>query len=329
MTNLFIIAFLVVGLNCQNYRSIQSINFDSWRNLDHDGYTGDDNGGIASGPNGDQFIFSGDDNSALFEIQGDGSITAETIPQLDGIFSDLSDGQYYTFTNNLGEFFMDDDVIRGFVPLRSNGSASGPEVLLSESITGLYQFNYDDGVLFLADAGYCHITKWNNATRIAGATYSIELATGEVSVVDQADLRAIFFNGTRYAESWAAYGVAEHYYHEDGDYVYAVAACVKNTPSRVGLCKYDILSSVPVEQEFLLFEFENGTLVDIFDEIASVTVSPIDSDTPRFYMHFEGSYNLGSGSENAGYAQVDLLETSPPNSRSSSSSASELYLAMF
>ena len=128
--------------------------------VDHDNLSNDDNGGIAV--TNDYIYVVGDDNTARFDLDLTNGIS---LPQRDGIFSNLADGQLYTLhngENNISNNFYD---LYSVTELRSLNpedlTLSGNIITLSEPIP--VSGNNDQSGLF---AGYNQLILYSGENNI-------------------------------------------------------------------------------------------------------------------------------------------------------------------
>ncbi len=239
--------------------------------VDHDGYSGDDRGGIAITP--DYIYYVGDNNTVRFNAADlSGGVS---LPQRDGIFSDLKTGTLYTLwdgsSDPSGSTPFDVTAIR---TLNEDLSLGDTIVTLSETLT------LGNSGIF---AGYGFVILWNSDD---GTFYHVDIETGEVTVLGTGNMS--YYS----AENWAIWGVAER--HEDGRY--SVVRSVDNSSWPVD--GFERMYCDDASTEMVADFSGSGGLSDL----ACFTYSPWHN---RWYFHYEGnSGTFGGSSETLGYADV-------------------------
>ena len=242
--------------------------------VDHDNLSDDDNGGIAV--TNDYIYVVGDDNTARFDLDLTNGIS---LPQRNGIFSNLADGQLYTLHNgedNISNNFYD---LYSVTELRSLNpedlTLSGNIITLSEPIP-VSEYNDQSGVF----AGYNQLILYSGENNI---WYQIDMNSGFVT-----SLGTHAFNHD-YSENWAFWGVAEFdgtdysalYRDDDGDFI-----------SRLNLTS-GVVDTVAV--------------FDDLSDLASFTYSPSNE---RWYFHYENDSDVfGGDEETLGYAYASATDS--------------------
>lgn len=242
--------------------------------VDHDNLSNDDNGGIAV--TNDYIYVVGDDNTARFDLDLTNGIS---LPQRNGIFSNLADGQLYTLhngENNISNNFYD---LYSVTELRSLNpedlTLSGNIITLSEPIP-VSENNDQSGVF----AGYNQLILYSGENNI---WYQIDMNSGFVTSLGTHD-----FNHD-YSENWAFWGVAEFdgtdysalYRDDDGDFI-----------SRLNLTS-GVVDTVAV--------------FDDLSDLASFTYSPSNE---RWYFHYENDSDVfGGDAETLGYAYASASDS--------------------
>ena len=265
---------LVTESGCYFYLS--SISTTNSSNVYSYSSAGDDEGGIAVTPN--YMYYTGNSYTARYNAD----LTSYTsLPVRDGIFSDLSSGDLYTFWNsNYSNFYQTTTYTTNINSLRTmdvNLNYTGSVINLSQTI------NAGSGSYVFAGSGY--VVLWSYFDQ---HFYKIDLPSGTVTDLGQENL-----GNTRYgSESWASWGVAEC---NGNGYSFVYRA---NTNSLLGtntneITRYDLSSNTYSTAS----SFVNTTLGDM----ACLTYSPWHN---RWYFQSEYSYYFGSYSENIGYASA-------------------------
>lgn len=239
---------------------IQSLTLTNASTLDHSSLTGDDRGGIAFA-NGSVY-YTGDDSTARF-LGSNLSSNARLGTIYDGMFSTFSDGKLYTMSGATGYAFNGE-----FGRVESFGEPA-TSLALSQKIVSA---NFRGGMFSGYDAGY----KWDRVTQ---EVLRIDPRTGAVTLVGKVALQ----NPTG-AESWAFWGIAEHFGGEDY-LTYTVNTGVKRTRISDG--------------------FTEQLLSANLGEMAAFTIDPA---TNKWFFHVEGSSVFRSGSgEYIGSADASIL----------------------
>jgi hypothetical protein len=244
--------------------------------LDHNSNTGDDRGGVAI--THDWFYVVGDNNSARIDPGFTG--VWETLPQRDGIISNLDNGMLYTLWNGTSDINawslpfnfshlapMDDMLVidgAGAIAL------SSPINITSHSIMG---------------AGKDFMILWNGGDQ---TFYKINYNSGFVEVLGTGNPP---YAGS---ESWADWGVAEVL--PSGDY-----AITYRTWSGGGqLERFNITQGT----QSVVVDF--GAVGGISD-LTSFTVAPWSN---QFFFHHEGSSGaFGGSSETGGFSDANIICT--------------------
>lgn len=242
--------------------------------VDHDNLSGDDRGGIAV--TNDYIYVVGDDNTARFDLDLTNGIS---LPQRDGIFSNLADGQLYTLHNGENTYNIFDNGPYSVTELRllnpEDLTLSGNVITLSEPIP-VSNYNDDSGIF----AGYNQLILYSGENNI---WYQIDMNSGIVT-----SLGTHVFNHN-YSENWAFWGVAEFdgtdysalYRDDDGDFI-----------SRLNLTS-GVVDTVAV--------------FDDLSDLASFTYSPSNE---RWYFHYENDSDVfGGNDETLGYANASATDS--------------------
>jgi len=227
--------------------------------------TGDDRGGMAFA-NG-AVCLSGDNSTVRFT--GSNLTNATGLGKIyDGLFTTFSDGKAYTLANGGYTYGAG-----GFTRVAALGDPLGSAIGLSQTLgAGLY----NQGVMFSGyDAGFF----WDAGT---GNVERIDPLTGQVTEVGHVKLAL-----PASSESWAAWGIAEHF--DGADYLtYAAAGGIKRTRISDGQTEWVLQASL--------------------SDMASFTLDPSSN---KWYFHYEGnssSLNFGSD-ETLGYADARITLT--------------------
>ena len=242
--------------------------------VDHDDLSGDDNGGIAV--TNDYIYVVGDNNTARYDLDLTNGIS---LPQRNGIFSNLADGQLYTLHN--GETNINNDFynIYSITELRSLNpedlTFSGNIITLSEPIP-VSDYNDQSGIF----AGYNQLILFSGEN---DTWYQIDMNSGFVTSLGTHDFN---YYGS---ENWAFWGVAEFdgtdysalYRDDDGDFI-----------SRLNLTS-GVVDTVAV--------------FDDLSDLASFTYSPSNE---RWYFHHEYDSDVfGGNNETLGYANASATDS--------------------
>ncbi|MEO9532380.1 MAG: T9SS type A sorting domain-containing protein [Crocinitomicaceae bacterium] len=242
---------------------------------DHNSFSGDDRGGIAISSN--YFYYVGDGNTARIDLDFVGPWTS--LPQRDGIFSDIETGQLYTLWDGtagpVGTFLGGDYTISAIAPMDEDLNInSGSVITLSTPI--VVNNNSGDFGIF---AGEGMAVIWTSQD---DQFYQVDLISGTVTNVGTGAL-----NG--YAtENIAFWGVAEIYNGElavsyrsnFGDYI----------------------------ERYVISSGATMTVAN-FTDVNDLACFTIDPNTNRFYFHHESSStSFGGGSENGGYCDLTIVE---------------------
>lgn len=262
--------------------------------VDHNSYTGDDRGGIAVTP--DYFYYVGDNNTVRFDAED--MSNPVSLPQRDGIFSDLGSGQLYTYWDTVDNGFANSSTYYNSINairMMNTNLGYGQIIPLSQEISA--------GYTSFTAAGSGYVILWANNS---DTFYHIDLSDGTVTNLGTGNLTSFGNPGVYYqsAENWSRWGIAEcdgngnysvigrAYYH-NGSYVAGYS-----TPTR--FVRWDITSGT----NEIVSTLSSGT-----NDMACITYSRWHQ---RWYFHYEGSSStFGGGSETAGYADITGAGTSP------------------
>jgi hypothetical protein len=245
--------------------------------IDHDNLSGDDRGGIAVTAN--HIYYVGDDNTVRYDLDLTPT-SGISLPIRDGIFSDLSNGNLYTFhdgttelqRNNVGSFIISE--IRAMDA--DLNIASSATITLNTPITlGEYYNN-----IVYSGRGFVGLYNYNDYR-----FYVINLINGQVSDLGQAT-ESDFMYG---AENWAEWGILEF----DGTDFYGLQRGINWN----GFDNYN---------DLVRFKFPNTSSVNSvvhsfnqLDDTYNFTYWPVNN---RLYVHVEySSSDFGGGSENLAY----------------------------
>ncbi|MFT4753845.1 MAG: hypothetical protein ACI85Q_001394, partial [Salibacteraceae bacterium] len=256
--------------------TLSSLTLNNTSQVGANSYTGDDRGGIAITPN--YVYLTGDNYTARYSA----NLTNPTsLSRRDGLFSDLSSGQLYTFWNSTNSNFNSNttytNAINSLRTMDASLNYTGSVITLSQTINAGYSS------MVFAGSGYVILWSKNNST-----FYKIDLPTGNVTNLG-------FYNmtGTYYgAENWASWGVAECNGQGHSVVFRANSNSTAGTNSNT-IARFNISTST----FSLASTFTSASLSDM----ASLTYSPWNS---RWYFHSEGGNFAGSNSENIGYADA-------------------------
>ena len=235
---------------------------------------GDDRGGIAVTQN--YLYYTGDNYTARYNT----NLTTYTqLSQRDGIFSDLSTGQLYTFWSSTYNGFTSSNTytqsINSIRKMDASLNYTGSVINLSQTINaGYYSYVF---------AGSGYVVIWSNNDQ---HFYKIELPSGTVT-----DLGTYNLANVRYtSENWASWGTVEC---NSNNYSFVFRANSNSTygTSANEITRFDLATSTFSTAS----SFTNYNLGDM----ACFTYSPWNS---RWYFQSEYSTSFGSLNENIGYA---------------------------
>ncbi|MEQ9187014.1 MAG: T9SS type A sorting domain-containing protein [Cryomorphaceae bacterium] len=258
---------------------------------DHNSLTGDDNGGIAITP--DYFYYTGDNNTVRYNASNlTGGIS---LPQREGIFSDLASGQVYTFWDTVANDFNANYPAYSYNSI--NAVRTMDDSLNYGTVIGLSE-TINAGSSSFIGAGSGFVILWANTNN---TFYHIELSNGQVTNLGTGDLQTtgssgIYMNST---ENWADWGIAE---------------CLNGGYSVVGRCTYLYGSYQYSPGRMVRWDIANASAEQIGEfsgsvsDMACVTYSPWHQ---RWYFHYEGGGLFGGSSETAGYADATTGTASP------------------
>lgn len=253
----------------ENYFRIASLETTNSATVDHDALSGDDRGGIAVTTN---YVYvCGDDNVARYDLNLQNGIS---LPKMDGMFSDLGNGNLYSLYNqSLGlpdADNMDSMYVTHLVALTPTLGIGTSTITLSDSIVFGWDSNYDfqSGVF----AGNGFVVLYSAPKK---SWYTINLQDGMVN-----NLGALTNPQFYQSENWAAWGVAEF----NGAF-----SVLYRDENNMEIHRRMLPSGTP-------------TTVKAFNDIsdmASFTYAPWNN---RWYMHYEGSAQFGGIDETLVYA---------------------------
>lgn len=153
---------------------------------------GGHSGGIAMTPN---YVYT---NGTSFCSRFNLSLSTYTnLPVRDGIFSDLSSGQLYTFWSTTYNNFTSNNLYTGNINAIRKMDANlnyGTTIALSQSI------NCTSNSLVAAGTGFVILWSGNDQN-----FYKINLSTGNVEIVGNQSINSFFY----FYNGWASYGIAE------------------------------------------------------------------------------------------------------------------------
>lgn len=241
---------------------------------DHNALTGDDRGGIALSST--QVFYTGDNRTAGFDRN---SLATGTLSpfRMDGIVGLIGNKQLYALSTNGTTPGGTTPQITHLIALDPSGTPTGTSVPLSAALT---VSSFQNGVFAGWDSIFVLL-----GSASGGTVVEIDPLTGAVAVRGSAAVSA------RFAESWAFYGVAEHFGGEDY-LTYATSSGIQRTRLSDGLTG--------------TVAFGPGVLSDM----AAFTVDPFAG---RWYFHYEGgSPVFGGTSETIGYANATFTVAAVP-----------------
>jgi hypothetical protein len=259
------------------YFSLSTIGNTTYSNTTTYYSAGDDRGGIAVTPN--YVYYTGDSYTARYNPNLNSVVS---LSRRDGIFSDLSSGQLYTFWNTTyNDFAYSSSYTSAISALRLMDASlnyTGSVINLSQTI------NASSNSYVFAGSGF--VVLWSGYDT---HFYKIDLPSGNVTDLGIFDLSSVRYN----SESWASWGVAEC---NGTGYSFVFRA---NSNSTYGTSYNQItrfnLSTSSFSQAST---FNNIGLGDM----ACITYSPWNS---RWYFQSEYSTYFGSNNENLGYANAN------------------------
>jgi uncharacterized repeat protein (TIGR01451 family) len=238
--------------------------------LEHAGVTGDDRGGIAASAS--QVFCTGDSTTARFAL-GDLSGGAGIGFQYDALTANLRTETVYSLGNGTNVIGFGGGTVTSLLELNgATGARTGNRIDLSDPIV----VGSAAGIF----AGYDRVVLHDGNVHV----YNIELPSGAVSV-----LGAMANPPHATTESWAYWGVAEHF----GGAVYLVYV---RDPQSI------VRTRLPDGETTLIQGFSN------LSDMASITVS---LSRHRWYFHHEGSSQFRTGDETIGYCNANFLVSTP------------------
>ena len=190
--------------------------------VDHNTYTGDDRGGIAVTQN--YVYINGDGNMVRYDVAD--MTNPIVLPQNDGIFSDLFDGQLYALLDTATSYpqgtYLSNDSVNAIVRLDDMLNPIDT-VLLSQQIY-ISSATYKAGVF----AGSGYMILYSGGTN--GTFYRIGLPSGNVI-----NLGTYALTGLQSSENWANWGIADSM---AGDYYVVYRSSTVNQIDRMNLTTY-------------------------------------------------------------------------------------------
>ena len=271
-TNDFASAFQIIG----NTFYLTDLTSDNSDIIGHDAFSGDDRGGIAVTPS--YVYYVGDNNTVRMNADDLSGMTS--LPQRDGIFSDLKTGNLYTLwdtttTNDPEETWITDPGfnVTSLRSLDADLNLGGTIITLSTPV----MMDQDSGIF----AGYGFVILWQDASDTFNL---VEIPSGQVTVLGTGSI-------SKYStENWVEWGVAEK--HLDGRYSVVYRASAAD--------RFDRMYCDDASTETV------ATFSDISD-LACFTYSPWNN---RWYFHHEyGSGTFGGSDETLGYGDADARIT--------------------
>jgi hypothetical protein len=243
--------------------------------VDHNTYTGDDRGGIAV--TRDYVYINGDGNMVRYNAAD--MTNPVVLPQNDGIFSDLFDGQLYALFNTVSNSYpqgtyISNDSINAIVKLDEMLNPIDT-ILLSQQINISSSTN-KAGVF----AGSGYLILYSGGTN--GTFYRIGLPSGNVI-----NLGTYALTGLESSENWANWGIADSI---AGDYYVIYKPSTSESIERMNLTTY-----------------ATQTIQNNYSDLGnmhSITYSPW---LKRIYFHNEYNNDWGSFSEAGGYIEASHI----------------------
>lgn len=250
-------------------RIISSISFGQCVSTGSQPVVGDDRGGIATDNNA--MYYTGDTVTGRFTF-ADPIVPSALSVQIDGIFSDLLNGNLYTLATDSTTFFSDGDLaVSHIIRINSAGGIVGTATALSNPISGL---NGHLGSSLYADEGFVHI-------RLNSTLYSIDIESGNVSSMD---IGVAIDDENYYAcENWAQFGFVERI--RGVPYLTVICRDYDSADGGPSLCRQNLNTLV------LSYLVIGGN--DTFaGDACSIALSPITASNPRiFAYHTEGGFS--------------------------------------
>ena len=249
-------SFYAATVHMENYFTINSFTVNDSVVIDHDGLSGDDRGGIAV--TNEYVYIVGDDSTARYDLDLQ---NGESFPRVDGLFSDLGNGQLYTLYNPIVGIpdanNIDSMYITEIRTLNADLTLGSGTITLSDSIAFGWDsdYNYQSGIF----AGNGFLLLYSSPQ---SSWFVVDLQDG---IVTNLGLLPNFYGS--YSENWAFWGIAE--FTESG---YSAIYRDDNSTNIVR-------KGLPDQTPTILASFN-----DISD-MASLTYAPWNN---RWYFHFEG-----------------------------------------
>ncbi len=249
--------------------------------VDHNSLSGDDRGSIAV--TATHVYYVGDNNTVRYDLDLTPA-SGISLPIRDGIFSDLRNGNLYTFHNGTDDMNTNnytwnntDFVISEIRSMDADlNIASSATITLSIPIT--IKTNTYSNIVY-AGRGFVGIFTQDNSH-----VYVIDLDNGEVS-----DLGEVTEPGYVYgSESWAEYGILEF----DGTNFYGVQRGIDWN----GFDNYDDLVRFKLPHTDTIHN-----IVQTFSDLGDAYTFTYWPANNRLYAHIEGTSDFGNGSENLAY----------------------------
>jgi hypothetical protein len=265
--------------NCEYPFHVTTLTASSCVAVQHGVTTGDDRGGIAA--NASYVLYTGDTATGRFnaaDLAAPAAITSGG-NLLDGLASDLGSGVFYSLSTGTAPFNRNSATgvqsfsrLLGINPL--TGALTGTSIALSRAISVDLNATYGRVGIF---SGYGRMIFYDGAR-----AYNISLPGGAVT-----DLGAVALPNHARCENWAFWGVAE-YFSNTFHVVYAQTETAGFPTARV------VRTAIPTGTTSTVFTFASPSFGS---DLCSLTVVPTRS---RWYFHWEGTSQFGSGDEGLG-----------------------------
>jgi hypothetical protein len=233
-------------------QTFTGLNIADFAAVEHDGYSGDDRGGIAITP--DYLYVVGDNNTVRMNANDLSGLTS--LPMRDGIFSDLTTGSLYNFYNTTSDTGIEDDgipfTVDAIKEMDENLEYTGNTILLSQPLTiDYYAYNG-----MFAGSGFLIFYEYNSLE-----WYHISLADGIITNIGTNQTPDLYGS-----ENWADWGFATI---DSGDtLVYLREAGTED------IISFNVNTGVTA----IVNSFTN------INDMSSITYSPWSS---RMYFHHE------------------------------------------
>jgi hypothetical protein len=191
----FVCGILLAAFSASAQRQfrVQTLGSNGCRVVDHNSYTGDDRGGIATNSNG---VFYAGDSSGVRYNQDLNS--PERVTRRDNMVSDLGTGTVYLLWDRNGNRSVDrGGRVNGLQPVDNRLNPTGQPIALSQEI--------DISSTTLILAGFHAVGFWSR-----NAWHVVELPSGQVTNLGTRNPGYIYP-----CENWARWGILEYF---DGNY---------------------------------------------------------------------------------------------------------------